>query len=135
MIADFNVARRFPANRIGRHGDTRQIILIDIGWRVVCVTYITKNSAKVDNFLANLARSHVFSLRRSLGERATESWRRDFQDMVHHSSCVHHDVRGVRAESIRVTSPVRVQPPPKGINNRVVTRETQRFIESSTEIT
>jgi hypothetical protein len=34
MNADVNVARRFPANRIGRHGNARQNIFIDISWRV-----------------------------------------------------------------------------------------------------
>ncbi len=35
MNADVNVARRFPANRIGRHGDAHQVVLIDISRCIV----------------------------------------------------------------------------------------------------
>jgi hypothetical protein len=50
MSADVNVTRRFPANRIGRHDNARQNIFIDISWCVLCVTHITKNNAKLENF-------------------------------------------------------------------------------------
>jgi hypothetical protein len=53
MNADVNMARRFPANRIGRHGDARQIILIDISWRSLCVTHIAKNGAKVEGLITH----------------------------------------------------------------------------------
>jgi hypothetical protein len=69
MDADVTVARRFLANRIGRHDNARQVVLIDISRRSLCVTHIAKNSAKVENFLANLARCNVFSLRRRESDR------------------------------------------------------------------
>ena len=43
MDADVNVARRFPVNGIGRHGDTRQIVLIDISRHSLCAVVKTNH--------------------------------------------------------------------------------------------
>jgi hypothetical protein len=69
MDTDVHVTRRFPVNRIGIHGDTRQIVLIDISRWSLCVTHIVNNSVKVENFLVNLTRIHVFSLKRRERDR------------------------------------------------------------------
>ena len=69
MDSDTNVVRRFPTNRIGRHDNTSQIVLIDMSRHSLCVTHITRKDTKVENFLDNLVLNHVFSLRRREGNR------------------------------------------------------------------
>ena len=70
MDANINMTRRFVANRISRHDDAGQVILINICRRSLFVTNIAKKRTKVENFVANLTRSHVLA---SDVERATES--------------------------------------------------------------
>ena len=119
MDVDVNMKRRFPVNRIGRHSDGDQVVLINISRWNLWVTHITKNSTKVENFLANLTHSHVFNLRRRENDRILTTW------LPRHRSTIHHDdVRDVRVANISVTGPVRVHPcssPATGVTSWVLT--------------
>ena len=70
MDVNINMTRRFVANRISRHDDAGQVILINICRHNLFVTNIVKNHTKVENFFTNLTRSHVL---RTDVERVTES--------------------------------------------------------------
>jgi hypothetical protein len=85
MKEDVNVARRFPVNRIGRHGDTRQIILKDSSRCSLCVTHIVisvPDTLSVEKKIESLFLSFLFLtlengdvvfIRRGIGTESTQT--------------------------------------------------------------
>ena len=64
-------------NRIFRHGDTGQIIFVDMRRSSLSIAEIAKDLAHVVHFLSAVTGRNIFSFR---GGERQQSWRRDFQD-------------------------------------------------------
>jgi len=64
MNTHIDVAGGFSAHRVSRHGNTGQIVLINVSRGELRETHIMQKSAEILNLFTHLTSSHILSLRR-----------------------------------------------------------------------
>jgi hypothetical protein len=101
VTADITVAGELATNRIFGHGDTRQIIFVDMCGGSLSISEITEDLAHVIHLLSALTGHNIFGFR--CGERDAVLTARLPRDSA---SVEHNNVTCMRAARVNVGCPV-----------------------------
>jgi hypothetical protein len=130
---DINVARKLAPNRVFGHGNTRQIILVNL-----CRGSLGKSKVAEDfphvvslvHLLATLTSSNILSFFRGGKGHKVLTTR-----LPRHSAAVeHNEVARMRSSRVHIGCPIRIDSAPESISKRVNPLVEDRLSISATQV-
>jgi hypothetical protein len=126
---DINVARELAPNRVFEHGNTREIILVNLCKGSLGKSKVAEDFPHVVQLLATLTSSNIVGSGGRKGHTVLTT-----RFLRNSAAVAHNEVARMRSSRVHIGCPIRIDPTPESISKRVNTLVEDRLIISATQV-